>query len=82
MTREAIAAFQADHGLAVTSVIDEPTLATLGKRNLSEVFGSRVMCFHRAALFCKGGTSISTTPLIRSFSWLYSAAGAAEMRAT
>src|SRR5881398_3293555 len=28
MTREAIAAFQADHGLAVTSVIDEPTLAT------------------------------------------------------
>ena len=30
MTREAIAAFQADHGLAVTSVIDEPTLATLG----------------------------------------------------
>jgi len=30
MTREAIAAFQADHGLAVTSVIDEPTLSTLG----------------------------------------------------
>jgi hypothetical protein len=30
MTREAIAAFQEDHGLAVTSVIDEPTLATLG----------------------------------------------------
>jgi putative peptidoglycan binding protein len=30
MTREAIAAFQADHGLAVTSAIDEPTLATLG----------------------------------------------------
>ena len=30
MTREAIAAFQADHGLAVTSVIDQPTLATLG----------------------------------------------------
>ena len=30
MTREAIAAFQADRGLAVTSVIDEPTLATLG----------------------------------------------------
>src|SRR6266436_4508169 len=30
MTREAIAAFQADHGLAVTSVVDEPTLATLG----------------------------------------------------
>ena len=30
MTREAIAAFQADNGLAVTSVIDEPTLATLG----------------------------------------------------
>src|SRR5213083_186749 len=29
-TREAIAAFQADNGLAVTSVIDEPTLATLG----------------------------------------------------
>ncbi len=30
MTREAIAAFQADHGLAITSAIDEPTLATLG----------------------------------------------------
>jgi hypothetical protein len=30
MTREAIAAFQAENGLAVTSVIDEPTLATLG----------------------------------------------------
>jgi len=30
MTRGAIAAFQADHGLAVTSAIDEPTLATLG----------------------------------------------------
>ena len=30
MTREAIASFQADNGLAVTSVIDEPTLATLG----------------------------------------------------
>ena len=30
MTREAVAAFQADNGLAVTSVIDEPTLATLG----------------------------------------------------
>src|SRR5438067_7524028 len=30
MTREAIAAFQADNGLAVTSVIDEPALATLG----------------------------------------------------
>lgn len=30
MTREAIAAFQADHGLAVTSAVDEPTLATLG----------------------------------------------------
>jgi len=30
MTREAIAAFQADNGLEVTSVIDEPTLATLG----------------------------------------------------
>jgi Putative peptidoglycan binding domain len=30
MTREAIAAFQADNGLAVTSVVDEPTLATLG----------------------------------------------------
>jgi Putative peptidoglycan binding domain len=29
-SREAIAAFQADHGLAVTSVIDQPTLATLG----------------------------------------------------
>ena len=30
MTREAIAAFQADNGLAVTSAIDEPTLTTLG----------------------------------------------------
>ena len=30
MTRQAIAAFQADNGLAVTSAIDEPTLATLG----------------------------------------------------
>jgi Putative peptidoglycan binding domain len=30
MTREAIAAFQADNALAVTSAIDEPTLATLG----------------------------------------------------
>jgi hypothetical protein len=30
MTREAIANFQADNGLAVTSAIDEPTLATLG----------------------------------------------------
>ena len=30
MTRQAIAAFQADHGLAITSAVDEPTLATLG----------------------------------------------------
>jgi putative peptidoglycan binding protein len=30
MTRQAIAAFQADNGLAVTSAVDEPTLATLG----------------------------------------------------
>ncbi len=30
MTRQAIAAFQADHGLAITSTIDEPTLASLG----------------------------------------------------
>jgi hypothetical protein len=30
MTRRAITAFQADHGLAITSSIDEPTLATLG----------------------------------------------------
>ena len=30
MTRQAIAQFQADHGLAVTSAVDEPTLATLG----------------------------------------------------
>jgi hypothetical protein len=29
-TRYAIAAFQADHGLAVTSAVDEPTLSTLG----------------------------------------------------
>src|SRR5438477_8340054 len=30
MTREAIAAFQADNGLGFTSGVDEPTLATLG----------------------------------------------------
>jgi hypothetical protein len=30
MTQDAIAAFQADNGLAVTAAIDEPTLATLG----------------------------------------------------
>ncbi len=30
MTREAIASFQVDNGLPVTSVIDEPTLSTLG----------------------------------------------------
>lgn len=30
MTRQAITAFQADHGLAITSSIDRPTLATLG----------------------------------------------------
>ncbi len=30
MTRSAIAAFQADHDLAVTSAVDEPTLSTLG----------------------------------------------------
>lgn len=30
MTRAAIASFQADRGLAITSAIDEPTLATLG----------------------------------------------------
>jgi len=30
MTRQAIANFQADNGLAVTSAIDEPTLDTLG----------------------------------------------------
>jgi len=29
-TRRALAAFQADHGLAVTSGVDEPTLATMG----------------------------------------------------
>jgi len=29
-TRYALAQFQADHGLAVTSAVDEPTLATLG----------------------------------------------------
>ncbi len=29
-TRYALAAFQADHGLAVTSAVDEPTLATMG----------------------------------------------------
>ena len=29
-TRRAISAFQVDHGLAVTSAVDEPTLATLG----------------------------------------------------
>ena len=30
MTQDAIAAFQADNGLEVTSTIDEPTLSTLG----------------------------------------------------
>jgi Putative peptidoglycan binding domain len=30
MTRQALAAFQADNGLAVTSTVDEPTMATLG----------------------------------------------------
>jgi len=30
ITQDAIAAFQVDSGLAVTSTIDEPTLATLG----------------------------------------------------
>ncbi len=30
MTRQAIATFQADHGLAITSTVDEPTIATLG----------------------------------------------------
>jgi hypothetical protein len=30
MTRQAIADFQADHGLAVTAAVDEPTLSTLG----------------------------------------------------
>jgi len=29
-TRRALAAFQADNGLAITSAVDEPTLATLG----------------------------------------------------
>jgi hypothetical protein len=29
-TRRAIAAFQADHGLAITSTVDEPTVETLG----------------------------------------------------
>jgi hypothetical protein len=29
-TRQALAAFQADHGLAITSAVDGPTLATLG----------------------------------------------------
>ncbi len=30
MTRQAIAAYQADNGLAVTSTVDEPTMASLG----------------------------------------------------
>jgi hypothetical protein len=30
MTRSAVAQFQADHGLAITSAIDQPTLSTLG----------------------------------------------------
>jgi len=30
MTRQAIADFQADNGLAITSTVDEPTLETLG----------------------------------------------------
>lgn len=30
MTRQALANFQADHGLAITSSVDAPTIATLG----------------------------------------------------
>lgn len=30
MTRQAIAAFQADHGLAITSAVDRPTVSSLG----------------------------------------------------
>lgn len=30
LTRQALADFQADHGLAVTAAVDEPTLATMG----------------------------------------------------
>jgi peptidoglycan hydrolase-like protein with peptidoglycan-binding domain len=30
LTREALAAYQADNGLTTTSSIDEPTLASLG----------------------------------------------------
>jgi len=30
MTRHSIAAFQADHGLAVTAAIDQTTVSTLG----------------------------------------------------
>lgn len=30
MTRQAIGSYQADHGLAVTSAVDQPTLAELG----------------------------------------------------
>jgi len=30
MTRDALAAFQVDHGLAVTAAIDEATASTLG----------------------------------------------------
>ena len=45
MTREAIAAYQADNGLAVTSAIDEPTLrharCSVSSRS---TFESRVMC--------------------------------------
>ncbi len=39
MTQEAIAAFQADNGLAVTAAIDEPTLATLG---IAQLIGARL----------------------------------------
>ena len=29
-TRDALAAYQRDHGLVITSAVDEPTLVTLG----------------------------------------------------
>ena len=40
------------------------------------------MCSIARPFFCKGGTSIFDDSLIRSFSWLYSATGTAEIRAT
>jgi len=52
MTRDAIAAFQADNGLAVTAAIDEPTLATLGiSVTYRSHFGERRDVFYHTRFF-------------------------------